>query len=130
MGGEAQLIPKALRLNVSYSFSRSRGRIGLSSPLGTSADDVNPFVPTPFDNVDNIDFQNLNADLEWTLGKRVKLAAGYVFEKYRVDDYNYEGFTYTPASLSPFPASGLLMGGMLPRPYHTNVAYLRLRVGM
>jgi hypothetical protein len=131
LGGEARLIPKALRLNVSYSFSRSRGRIGLSSPLGTPANDVNPFVPTPFDNVDSIDFHNLNADLEWTLGKRAALGAGYVFEKYRVDDYNYAGFTYTPANLTGFPAtSGLLMGGLLPRPYHTNVAYLRLRVGM
>jgi len=132
LGGEVQLIPKALRLNVTYSFSRSRGGIGLSSPLGTAANDVNPFVPTPFANVDNIDFHNLNADLEWTLGKRTSLAAGYVFEKYRVDDYNYAGFTYTPANtaLGALPSAGLLMGGMLPWPYHTNVAYLRLRVGM
>ena len=133
LGGEVQLIPKTLRLNVSYSFSRSRGRIGLSSPLGTAANDVNPFVPTPFANVDNIDFHNLNADLECTLGKRSSLAAGYVFEKYRIDDYNYTGFTYTPANplgLGALPTSGLLMGGMLPWPYHTNVAYLRLRVGM
>jgi len=130
VGGEVQLIPKALRLSVSYSFSRSRGRIGLASPLGTPADDVNPFVPTPFANVDNIDFQNLNADLEWTLGKRASLSAGYVFEKYRIDDYNYTGFTYTPANVIGLPTSGLLMGGMLPWPYHTNVAYLRLRVGM
>jgi MtrB/PioB family decaheme-associated outer membrane protein len=130
LGGEAQLIPQVLRLNLSYAFSRSRGRIALSSPLGTSADDVNPFVPTTFGNVDNIDFQNLNADVEWTLGKRTSLAAGYVFEKYRIDDYNYTGFTYTPANVIGLPTSGLLMGGMLPWPYHTNVAYLRLRVGM
>jgi hypothetical protein len=62
------------------------------------------------------------------------LAAGYVFEKYRIDDYNYAGFTYTPASPTflglPLATSGLLMGGMLPWPYHTNVAYVRLRVGM
>jgi len=132
LGGEAQLIPKALRLSVGYSFSRSRGRIGLSSPMGTPADDMNPFVPTSFENVDNIDFHNLSADLEWTLGKRTSLAAGYVFEKYRIDDYNYAGFTYTPANFSPgaLPSAGLLMGGMLPWPYHTSVAYLRLRVGM
>jgi putative beta-barrel porin MtrB/PioB len=129
-GGEAQLIPKALRLNVSYSFSRSRGRIGLASPLGTPADDLNPFVPTPFNDVDSIDFHNLDADLEWTLGKHTSLAAGYVFEKYRIDDYNYAGFTYTPANFAGLPSIGLLMGGLLPWPYHTNVAYLRLRVGM
>jgi len=130
LGGEAQLVPKLLRVNLSYSFSRSRGRVGLSSPLGTPANDMNPFVPTPFSNVDNIDFQNLNADLEWTLGKHTSLAAGYVFEKYRIDDYNYTSFTYTPANLVGLPTSGLLMGGMLPWPYHTNVAYLRLKVGM
>ena len=130
LGGEAQLMPKALRLNLSYSYSRSRGRIGLSSPLGTPANDMNPFVPTPFNNVDSIDFQNLNADLEWTLGKHTSLAAGYVFEKYRINDYNYTSFTYTPANLVGLPTSGLLMGGMLPWPFHTNVAYLRLRVGM
>jgi hypothetical protein len=130
LGGEALLIPKTLRLNASYSFSRSRGRIGLSSPLGTPANDMNPFVPTPFVNVDNINFQSLNADLEWTLGKHASLAAGYVYEKYRIDDYNYADFTYTPANVVGLPSSGLLMGGMLPWPYHTNVAYLRLRVGM
>ena len=130
LGGDAQLVPKLLRVNLSYSFSRSRGRVGLSSPLGTPANDMNPFVPTPFNNVDNIDFQNLNADLEWTLGKHTSLAAGYVFEKYRIDDYNYTSFTYTPANLVGLPTSGLLMGGMLPWPYHTNVAYLRLKVGM
>jgi MtrB/PioB family decaheme-associated outer membrane protein len=134
LGAEAHLIPKVLRLNLSYSFSRTRGRIGLSSPLGTPANDVNPFVPVSFDNVDSIDFHNLNADLEWTIDKRASLAAGYVFEKYRIDDYNYSGFTYTPASPSflglPVATSGLLMGGMLPWPYHTSVAYVRLRVGM
>jgi hypothetical protein len=130
LGGEAQLVPKLLRVNLSYSYSQSRGRIGLSSPLGTPANDMNPFVPTPFDNVDNIDFQNLNADLEWTLGKHTSLAAGYVFEKYRIDDYNYSDFTYTPANMVGLPTAGLLMGGMLPWPFHTNVAYLRLRVGM
>ena len=101
-------------------------RYGLPPP----ADDLNPFVPTPFTNVDNIDFHNLNADLEWKLGKRTSLAAGYVLEKYRIDDYNYAGFTYTPSNFAGLPSIGLLMGGMLPWPYHTNVAYLRLRVGM
>jgi hypothetical protein len=125
-GLDAGLIPDRLRLNAQATYSRSDGQHLNDSPVGTAANDVNPFVPASFEDVDDIRWRTVNAELEWKFSKALSMAAGYHFEKWEIDDYNYKGFTYAPVYNN---GVALLMGGLLPPPFDVNVAYLRVRAG-
>ena len=128
VGLEAELIPR-LRLNVAYSYSKSDGLINYSSPLGVAANDVNAFEPAPFTDVDDIAFHSVNSELEYRIGERLALTAGYQLEKYAVNDVNYRGFTYTPRNLTGGINAGLLMGSYLFQPYDVNVFFMRVKFG-
>ena len=49
------------------------------------------------------------------------------FEKYRIDDFSYRGFSYTPLYTT---GVAVLMGGDLPPAYQTNVFFVRLKLGL
>jgi MtrB/PioB family decaheme-associated outer membrane protein len=127
MGLEANLIPQ-LSLNVAYAYSKSDGLINYSSPLGVAADDVNAFVPAPFTDVDDITYRSLSSELEYRIGERLALTAGYYREKYSIADITYRGFTYTPRNLAGGINAGLLMGSYLDAPYGVNVFFMRAKV--
>lgn len=129
VGLEADLIPGRLRFNMAYVYSKTDGLINYASPLGVAANDVNAFEPAPFTDVDDITSQSVNPELEYRIGERLALTAGYHFEKYAVSDVNYRGFTYTPRNLTGGINAGLLMGSYLYTPYDVNVFYMRLKAG-
>lgn len=130
VGFEASLIPDRLQFNVAYTYSKTDGLITFASPLGVAANDLNPFEPAPFDTVDNVTFHNINPQLEYRLGERLALTAGYLLERFAIDDINYRGFTYTPRNLVGGLNAGLLMGSYLFPSYNVNVAYVRVKVGL
>jgi hypothetical protein len=129
VGLEAYLVPKRLRVNVAYTYSRTDGSIAYASPLGVAANDVNAFEPAPFTDVDDITFHSVNPELEYRIDERLALTAGYLFEKFATSDVNYRGFTYTPRNLAGGINAGLLMGSYLFPPYGVNVFHLRLKLG-
>jgi Putative outer membrane beta-barrel porin, MtrB/PioB len=133
LGLDVFLIEQKLRLNAQYTFSKSAGRQDYTSPLGTPANDLNPFVPLPFTEVDNTVWHTFNPELEYRWSRALSLAVGYHYEKWTIHDYNYNGFSSVvdiPA-VFPFPQGvALLMGGLLPPGYHTNVAYVRVKAGI
>jgi DmsE family decaheme c-type cytochrome/MtrB/PioB family decaheme-associated outer membrane protein len=51
---DAYLIPRRLRLNVAYTYTRSRGSIAYASPIGVAANDVNAFDPGSFPELDMV----------------------------------------------------------------------------
>ncbi|MEO8379730.1 MAG: MtrB/PioB family outer membrane beta-barrel protein [Acidobacteriota bacterium] len=127
VGADASIIPEKLKLTVQYVFAKSDGRHAYSSPVGTAAvDDVNAFNPVPFDDVDDTTIHSFNPELSYDYSDRITLAAGYQWEKWDVDDYNYKGFTYAPLYTN---GVAMLMGGLLPQPYSSNVAYIRIKMG-
>ncbi|MBV9496115.1 MAG: MtrB/PioB family outer membrane beta-barrel protein, partial [Acidobacteria bacterium] len=127
LGMDAQFIPDKLKLSLQYVFAKSDGRQSYSSPLGTAAtDDVNLFVPQPFDDVDDTTTHSLNPELTYTVNDHLSLAAGYQWEKWTINDYNYKGFTYAPLYVT---GVAMLMGGILPPSYDQNIAYVRVRMG-
>jgi MtrB/PioB family decaheme-associated outer membrane protein len=126
-GLDAQLVPDKVKLSFQYVFSRSDGRQSYSSPIGTAAvDDVNAFDPQPFDDVDDTTTHSFNPELSYQYNEHLSIAAGYQWEKWSVNDYNYKGFTYAPVYTT---GVALLMGGLLPKPYTQNIAYVRVRMG-
>jgi hypothetical protein len=133
LGLDVFLIEQKLRLNAQYTFSKSAGRQDYTSPLGTPANDLNPFVPLPFTEVDNTVWHTFNPELEYRWSRALSLAVGYHYEKWTIHDYNYNGFSSVvdiPA-VFPFPQGvALLMGGLLPPGYHANVAYVRVKAGI
>ena len=144
-GFEASSPADRVHVKVHYSFSRSEGQQSYTSPVGTvgllpgvvaqngtvltpvSANDVNAFVPAAFDNVDNVTWHTFTPELTCKLTHALAVSLGYTYESWKVNDYNYTGFSYTP-----FYTTGiaLLMGSALPPSYHTNVVYLRAKVGL
>jgi putative beta-barrel porin MtrB/PioB len=133
LGLDVFLIEQKLRLNTQYTFSKSAGRQDYTSPLGTPANDLNPFVPLPFTQVDNTVWHTFNPELEYKWTRALSLAIGYHYEKWTIRDYNYNGFSYVdaiPASFPFPPGIALLMGGLLPPGYHANVWYVRVKAGI
>jgi hypothetical protein len=126
LGVDAQLIPNKMKFSLQYAIGKSDGRHNYASPVGTAANDTNPFVPVPFDDVDDTLTQSLNPELTYQYSPHLSVAAGYQWEQWRVNDYNYKGFTYAPLYNA---GVALLMGGLLPRPYAQNIAYIRVRMG-
>jgi hypothetical protein len=126
LGADVWLVPEQAKVSLHYTFAKSDGRHLYSSALGTAANDVNAFVPTPLYDVDDIKWHTFNPELEWKFTHALSLSAGYFLEKWHIDDYNYKGFTYAPVYNN---GVALLMGGLLPPGYDANVAYVRVRAG-
>jgi len=127
LGLEADLVTERLKLSLQYVYGKSDGRHDYSSPVGTAlVDDTNAFVPQPFDDVDDTKTQSFNPELTYKYSDRLSLAAGYQWEEWQVNDYNYAGFTYVPLYNN---GVALLMNGLLPKPYSQNIAYVRVRMG-
>jgi putative beta-barrel porin MtrB/PioB len=133
LGLDVFLIEQKLRLNAQYTFSKSAGRQDYTSPLGTPANDLNPFVPLPFTEVDNTLWHTFNPELEYKWSGALSLSVGYHYEKWTIRDYNYNGFSYVDAIPANFPfppGIALLMGGLLPPGYNANVFYVRVKAGI
>jgi MtrB/PioB family decaheme-associated outer membrane protein len=136
-GVDAYLVPNRLHWTLSYTLSKSSGTQSYSSPVGPSALDNNAFVPATFNDVDNVTYHTINQELEYKFSKDVALAAGYQYESWHINDYNYNGFSYVNQfgafNFPPFsgiPSTSLYMGGLLPPTYHANVGYFRLKFGL
>ena len=127
VGLDAYVIPRRLRVQLQYTFSRTDGRWAFESPIG-GATDLNPFDPAPAEQVDDVRWHVLNPELEVKLTERLALTAAYSYEKWDVSDFNYEGFSNVPV-LGGLPAVAVLTGAILPPAYDNHVLYMRLKVG-
>jgi hypothetical protein len=127
LGGEYSFIPDKLKLTVQWVYSKSDGRHDYYSAVATAGvDDVNAFAPQPFLDVDDTQFASFNPELTWNYSDRLSIAAGYQFERWSINDYLYDGFTYVPLYTN---GVALLMGGLLPEGYSQDIAYVRLKMG-
>jgi opacity protein-like surface antigen len=125
LGVDVAILPKKLSLKVAYSYSRSDGKIRLSSPVGTAATDNNAFTPVDFTEVDDVKLHTLNARLRYQVNKSLAVAVGYMWEKFDIRDFNLSGFTNVPTTAAGAYNGALLMG-TLPKDYDVNVVYAKL----
>jgi len=129
LGFDTYLIAKKLHYTLNYTFSKSHGTQDYSGGGGVD----NPFVPLNFSNVDSETSYAINNELEYKFTKALALVAGYQYESWNINDYNYNGFNYvnqfSAFNFLPIPGANLLMGGLLPPAYHANIAFARLKFG-
>jgi len=125
VGLDLELIPDRLRLDLSYTWSRSDGKIVYASPIGAA--DLNPFDPADFPEVDDVTTSTFNPELELTLNQRLTLVFAYLRESYEILDFNLDGFELVPTTPSGQFNGGLLIGA-LPGDYDVDVLALRLEV--
>ncbi len=108
-----------------YSLSKAEGEVVFSSPVGGSSADTNNFEPIPFDQVDNSKLQTFNAAVKHSMTKKVALIIGYMYERWSMNDFNYDGFTYIPTLTSGAYNASLFMGTLEPK-YSVNIEYIKL----
>jgi MtrB/PioB family decaheme-associated outer membrane protein len=103
------IIPDRLDFDISYSYSRVDGNIDFNVPGGGAVD---------WDSVDETELHILDTKLSYHIWKGCFLTLGYVYEKFKYDDYNVEGFTYTPTDA--------ILAGTLPQDYTAHIGYMKL----
>lgn len=127
VGGGVQiaLIPKKLGLKLTYSFSKSNGKVDFGSPVGTAANDANAFVPVSYDNVDDIETHALKGQLQYRIWKGLSVAVGALWERFDISDFNNKGFTNIPTTAAGTYNGALLMNTLL-KSYDTTVVFTKL----
>ncbi|MGW8300565.1 MAG: MtrB/PioB family decaheme-associated outer membrane protein [Desulfobacterales bacterium] len=103
------IIPDRLDFDISYSYSKVDGNIDFNVPGGGAVD---------WDSVDETELHILDTKLSYHIWKGCFLTLGYVYEKFKYDDYNVEGFTHTPTDA--------ILAGTLPQDYTAHIGYMKL----
>lgn len=125
-GLKISVMPKKLDLDLSYIYSKADGKIKISSPVGENNDvDPNNFIPLDFTNVDDSRLMTLHAKLKYRLKKGISITLGYLWEKFKVDDFSIDGFTNIPTTSTGAYNAALLMGTLW-KDYSVNVVYTKL----
>lgn len=124
-GLKAVVLPSRLDFDITYSFSKTDGEVEMTSPLGTSANDANAFIPAGFESVDDITIQTLHAKVKYHFGRGLSMAVGYLWEVFDISDFSDQGFTFVPTTVTGTFNGGVLMG-VLPKDYTASVIYTKL----
>ena len=113
VGTDVFIIPKKLTLKLQYDYIRSDG----------SADFNYLDVPTP----GGVDISNwgdyrkkaFSARAMYDIAKSVSLSAGYIYERFKLDDSQFEGYQYLPGGPTAY-----LTGAYKDQSYNANVLFL------
>ena len=125
-GLKVGVVPEKLDLDLTYSYSKSDGKVKLSSAVGADNDvDPNNWTPVEFNEVDNTKTQTLNAKAKYRFTKNLSFVVGYMWEKFDIDDFNLNGFSNVPTTTTGTTQNIVLMG-TLPKNYEVNIAYTKL----
>lgn len=119
------VMPNRLDFHLNYTYSKTDGKVKLSSTLGTSTNDNNAFTPADFAEVDDIKLQTLHAKLKYKFYKGLSITLGYMWEKFEVEDLDNTGFTYIPTDATG-AYNGTLLMGTIPKNYDVNIVYTKL----
>lgn len=88
-GLKAALIPNRLTFNVGYNFTRSIGKILTSNPNPIEADFRSGAQAVPFPDTKS-QLHHITAMLTYKLNQHVTLGTRYVFERYRLNDFQWD----------------------------------------
>ena len=125
-GLKVGIMPEKLDLDLTYSYSKSDGKVKLSSAVGADNDvDPNNWTPVDFTEVDDTKLHTLNAKAKYRFTKNLSFVVGYMWEKFDIDDFNLNGFSNVPTTTTGTTQNIVLMG-TLPKNYEVNIAYTKL----
>ncbi|MEJ5298659.1 MAG: MtrB/PioB family outer membrane beta-barrel protein, partial [Armatimonadota bacterium] len=120
-GMTVPLQPEKLDLQVTASYSRSKGRISFSGPL---ADNVpNPVLD--FEDADTSKLTLVDARLRYRASRTLSVSLGYAVESYDTRDFQ-DGAPYVPVTGTGAYNGALLMGTLF-RDYTVQTLYGRVQ---
>jgi hypothetical protein len=112
IGTDIYIIPKKLTLKLQYDYVKSDGSADFSFQLPTpSGSDIGDW--------DDYREQAFSAKLTYDIMKSVSLAAGYVYEQFKLEDIQLEEYQYVIGSTR-------LTGAYKDPNYNANVVFLAL----
>ena len=121
------IMPKVLFFDVDYTYTDAHGTMDFASPLGTAADDLNAYVPQPYDSVDRTILQRVNPKVRYKIDKSWDLTVGYLWERYDFNDFAGDNFVNVPVTATG-AFNGAVLGGSYPyEDYTVNLGYGTLR---
>lgn len=88
-GLNAALIPNRLTLNLGYNYSRAKGKILTTNPNTIEADFRTGAQAFPFPDTRS-QLHNIAAILSYKLNQYVTIGARYAFERYRLNDFQWD----------------------------------------
>lgn len=132
VGVRFDVIPKTLRVTVEASEIITDGRIRYNSPIGdlnrintATADDTNNFLALEIPDANDTRWQKAHTKFEIFLDDMTSLTAGYVYERFRISDYNQYGFDYVPKTVAGL-YNGITLMGVQPKAYIANYTYVSM----
>jgi len=117
VGTDIFIIPKKLTLKVQYDYVRADGSADFNDFLGVltpSGSDISDW--------DDYRLQAFSVRVMYDIMKSVSLTAGYVYEQFKLEDIQLEGYQYLPGGGSP----SYLTGAYKDPNYNANVVFLAL----
>ncbi len=132
VGVRFDIIPKALRVSVEGSEIITDGRIRYTSPIDdlnrlntATTEDTNNFLALEIPDANDTRWQKAHTKFEIFLDEMTTLTAGYVYERFRISDYNQYGFDYVPKTNTGL-YNGIVLMGVQPKAYIANYAYVSM----
>ncbi|PIS37848.1 MAG: hypothetical protein COT35_03905 [Nitrospirae bacterium CG08_land_8_20_14_0_20_52_24] len=131
LGAEVGIIEDLLDLDLDGTYSKSNSKadfgsavgIAPASPYSNPNMDNNAFVPLDFGNIDDTRMLTVNTRLNYKLSKAWSTTLGYQYQRWAIDDYQYDG--YTPIMVTGSGAyNALLSMDTLYKPYKVNTVYV------
>ena len=118
LGVKYAVIPKKLDFDLSYSFTKTDGKIDFAIPNGGVEN---------FDTVDDSKLHALDTRLTYNLFKGYYFILGYYWERFDYDDYNKQGFSNVPTDATG-AYNGALLSDSLWEPYNAYYIYTNIAV--
>ena len=122
------LCPKTLYFDVNYAYTNASGDVTFYSALGApdemgAATDANTFLPTPWTMVDQTILQRVNPKVRYRLDKNWNLTVGYLWEKFKFNDFTGSGYMAVPTNAAG-EYNGAMLSGTWPfEDYEVSLAY-------
>ncbi len=118
LGVKYALIPSRLDFDLSYSFTKTDGKIDFAIPNGAVDN---------FDTVDDSKLHALDTRFTYNFYKGYYFILGYYWERFDYDDYNKQGFTTVPTDAAG-AYNGALLSDSLWEPYNAYFIYANFAV--
>jgi MtrB/PioB family decaheme-associated outer membrane protein len=112
IGADFFIIPKKLTVKAQYDYVRSDGSadfsyLSMPTPAGSDIGDWGDYRKKAF-----------SLKVIYDVTKAITLSAGYLYERYKLDDMQFDGYSYHP------DATAYLTGAYKDQSYKANVIYL------
>ncbi len=116
------IIPEKLTLSLDGTYSVVNGEANFKSDIGTAANDLNPYTLYPYEHVDETELIQAGGTIRYNFTKALAFALGYRYEKWHINDYQYNAPNNIVETQSG-AYRGLLDMNTLYKPYEVHTAY-------